>query len=1271
MIIQGLDKLSGHEETSARERKIRARGWPGFLSVIWGLAILITVSLIVIRLSLPSAVRFLPDVERWLHAAAGQTVSIGSLHIGWHGWTPRLSIEDIRLPDSTEDAPRIQSLQMDIGIDFSSLWEDRTPWWGINAIRAKKLSLSGASLTVIRDSDGVLRLAGTRRTAAGLLPWLLQQPHIDAKSIDISFRDEENGALSFSLRNARFSIHKTGARHRVFAALSPGQGHPAQAGSHESSMGANGFLRVDHFDPNRFPLLQNTVSSPPTYGVTRLDVWVSWNQGQLEYARGDFTLGDSIPTSADSNTGDREKPAGLSGKDHCIPPCVVPEQDKVAAGETVAKETAKGEIAAKKITGSLELAQAGIDNWQVRVRGLSLTTPRRQWPATDVQLRIVRSRNQHGWLLETRNAKLTNEDITLRLTGTGQWFEDNSSPDVRLVMAIDKGKLDRLTRYLPTERMKKPLVDWLRNAFPKGRLDGGEILFHGRVADFPFDNGKGVFEARLKTSRDTTFKYARVWQPIEALAADIVLENGALTITANTGRIYGTRIREVVAEIPDITAKTPMLTIDGHAVGNLEEGLDFLRTGPLSGRYGHRVAGIEGAGEYRLDLRMQLPLPHIRRTKTQGRITFLDDSIGIDTSRLASGATGSDTRRNDDFHLSFHRVNGTLAFDKQGITGKGIAARYLGQPVTLGVAKATECQESTRFTIDNLTTGALFAHPLLATTAQEIQSWLSPLIGDITNKETWQVALDLPDSWGRKDNREPARLGISSPLGEIGAALPAPLARPFRAEMLLSERRSERRITIKSGTELTGVFVPGKRSEAGDNAWCSAVRLGEEEGGPVNIPAEGIRIDGHIRRLSLDQWIPLFKTGLAKSKWLAKTPRPSATQAPTFQVKIPSDLLGTGAKTAKTASKPAATATIDVPEQFDIQVDELTGFARTFRNIRLKAGSTDDGSWYILIQGKQASGYVRFPGAGADEPIVADFAHLQLPAADDSAKRNEIDPRNIPSIRFACKNLTYDGRPLGNTRLELLRIPQGIEIKTIELESRNLEVQGNGTWEYLAQPGEFPSRSRLRVLEIRSRNLGKLLSSFGYGKKVAKKGKTYLKLSNATWPGSPAQFELERMSGNLDIKITDGRLLAIEPGATGRLFGLLSFTQLTRRLSLDFKDFYKDGFTYDRIEGKFQIEQGHAKTDDFVVEGTSSRIDIVGNTGLANQDYDQVATIIPKVATTTVPLPVVGIPLATIGILQHLLDKPFFDKAFAYQYTIKGTWADPQIELVENNVEPE
>nr|VFJ43954.1 MAG: TIGR02099 family protein [Candidatus Kentron sp. FM]VFJ50863.1 MAG: TIGR02099 family protein [Candidatus Kentron sp. FM]VFK06378.1 MAG: TIGR02099 family protein [Candidatus Kentron sp. FM] len=1260
MIIQGLDKLSGHE-TPARERKIRARGWPGFLSVIWGFAILITVSLIVVRLSLPSAARFLPDVERWLHGTVGQTVSIGSLHIGWHGWTPRLSIEDIRLPDSTEDAPRIQSLWMDVGIDFSSLWKDRT--WGINAIRAKKLLLSGASLTVIRDSDGGLRLAGTGQTATGLLPWLLQQPHIDAKSIDISFRDEENDGLSFSLRNARFGIHRNGARHRVFVTLSPYRGHSAEAGSHESSIGANGFLRVDHFDPNRFPLLQNAVPSLPTYGVTHLDVWTSWNQGQLEYAKGDFTLGDSIPTSTDSNTGDREKPAGLSGKDHCVPPCAVPEQDKVAA-----RETAEGEIAAKEITGSLELARVGIDNWQVRVRGLSLTTPQRQWPATDGQLRIVRSRNQHGWLLEIRNAKLTNEDITLRLAGTGQWFEDNSSPDVRLVMAIDEGKLHRLTRYLPTELMKKSLVTWLGNAFPKGRLDGGEILFHGRVADFPFDNGKGVFEARLKTSRDTTFSYARVWQSIEALAADIVFENEALTITANTGLLYGAGIREVVAEIPNITAQTPMLTVNGHAVGNLEEGLTFLRTGPLSDRYGHRVAGIEGTGEYRLDLQMQLPLSRIHRTRTQGRITFLDNSIGIDTSRLASDATGSDTRRNDDLHLSFHRVNGTLAFDKQGMTGKGIAARYLDQPVTLGVAKATECEESIRFTIDNLTTGTLFSHPLLKTTAQEIQSWLSPLIGDMTNKATWQVALDLPNSWGQKDNRKPAKLRISSPLGEIGAALPAPLARPFQAEMLLSKRRSERRITIKSGTELTGVFVPGKRSEEGDRQWCSAVRLGK---GPVNTPAEGIRIDGHIRHLSLDRWIPLFKTGLAKSKWLAKTPRLSATQTPAFPVKIPSDLLGTDAKTAKTASKPAPTVTIQVPEQFDIRVDKLTAFARTFRDITLKAGSTDDGSWYILIQGKQAKGYVRFPGAGAQEPIVADFAHLQLPAADDSGKRNEIDPRNIPSIRFTCKNLTYDGRPLGNTRLELVQTPQGINIETIDISSRNLQVQGNGTWEYPAQPGQSSSRSRLQVLEIRSRNLGKLLSSFGYGRKVAKKGKTYLKLSNATWPGSPAQFELERMSGNLDIKITDGRLLAIEPGTTGRVFGLLSFTQLTRRLSLDFKDFYKEGFTYDRIEGKFRIEQGRAKTDDFVVEGTSSRIDIVGNTGLVNKDYDQVATVIPKLATTTVPVPTIGIPLAAIGIAQHLLDKPFFDKVFAYQYTIKGTWADPKIELVQNNVESE
>ena len=137
---------------------------------------------------------------------------------------------------------------------------------------------------------------------------------------------------------------------------------------------------------------------------------------------------------------------------------------------------------------------------------------------------------------------------------------------------------------------------------------------------------------------------------------------------------------------------------------------------------------------------------------------------------------------------------------------------------------------------------------------------------------------------------------------------------------------------------------------------------------------------------------------------------------------------------------------------------------------------------------------------------------------------------------------------------------------------------------------------------------------------------------------------------------TEGRLTQVEPGLTGHVFGLLTITSLPRRLLLDFGDLFREGIGYDRMEGSFAIENGNAYTDDLFVESDPARFDIVGRTGLVDRDYDQIVTITPRVSSS--------LPLVPIWLAQKILDRNLFDKAFAYQYTIAGTWDEPQMELV-------
>jgi len=1219
--------------------------WSLFLSITGVLIVLISGLLIALRFSLPGVGQFRPEVEQWLNAATGQKISIGSLDVIWHGWTPELVVKDIRLSDAAEDAPRLQSLRARIGWDPLAFRETA-------GIHVKRLDLSGVSLTIVRRPNGSLHQVGMgippawkKLKSIGFLSWLLRQPRVDMKSANIHWHNEENENASFFMPNAHFSIYRDGSHHRIRLMAHPQKDVPSKGSPLSTSnsvlsgiaditvnpttwdWSGSASFEVENLNLQQFPFLQSTLAPLAISGVARFGLRTSWNNSQLEQVEGDFALRDVVLGGMNTNTTVHERHADLPERENRETPLHEKNQTLPARDDDELSKKrdcmplcalTDKKIKLHKMQGYLKLARIGTDNWQLDLPRFTLTTSRGEWPTSHARLKTAWLRNDHGGLLKILGAELENEDIIVHLTGTGQWFEDHSSPDLRLVTEIEHGRLDKFTLYLPTDLMKDSLIKWFRHAFPKGELTQGRVLFHGRIADFPFDNGKGIFEARAKT-QETTLNYAKSWPPVEKMAADIVLRGRRLTITANSGFVHGANVEESIAEIPDILAKTPTLMVYGHAVGTLNEGLAFLREGPLATRYATRVAGISGSGRHRLDLEIQLPLIENRKIRTQGSITFLDNTLQVNVPVVT-------TSKADDTGITLYQVNGALTFDEHGIVGKSIVARYLDRQVTIDVVKA---ENTTQFTMKGLDTHTLLAHPLLKSAAREISPSSFSFIKGIIDKVTWQVILDLPDDWGL-DNQA-ARLRIVSPLyGTMD--LPAPLSdRPFHVEILLGSKnqqtqRAEQRVRFQFGSGVTGIFSKEKLSRGNHAKWRGAVRLGA---GQVTLPKAGFRIDGHVSRLFLNQWRALL-LGPMKEKSTAGTRRKSTPQASPFG---------------------------EAPNlQAEISSDEFIAFGRTFQNATFRIDRDDEHAWHIQVRSDEAQGHIRIPGAGTDETITVALTHLQLPLSDDGSEGGDFDLGDIPPLRLACENLTYNTLPWGEIRLlELSPTPQGLEIKRIEVTSENFRIQGHGSWEHAAQP----NRSRVH-LKINGTDLGKLLSSFGYHGDVAKKGKTSLQL-DLQWPGSLTQFQLEQASGTFEIKATKGRLLAIEPGATGRAFGLLSITLLPRRLLLDFRDIFQEGLVYDRMEGTFKIHKGKAETNNFFVEGPTSRVQIVGNTGLTTKEYDQIATVTPKLASS--------IPLAVIGIAQKLVDNPFFDKAFTYRYTIKGTWDHPEIERVGTDKE--
>ena len=198
-------------------------------------------------------------------------------------------------------------------------------------------------------------------------------------------------------------------------------------------------------------------------------------------------------------------------------------------------------------------------------------------------------------------------------------------------------------------------------------------------------------------------------------------------------------------------------------------------------------------------------------------------------------------------------------------------------------------------------------------------------------------------------------------------------------------------------------------------------------------------------------------------------------------------------------------------------------------------------------------------------------------------------------------------------------------------------------------------------MEIKDGQLASLLEAYDFKEDMT--GGELSGTLHASWEGAPWEITPARVNGKLYLLIKNGQLLDVEPGA-GRVFGLLSLHTLQRRLSLDFSDLFKKGFAFDKIEGNFVLDNGDAYTNDLVINGPAARIEISGRIGLANNDYDELVTVIPSM-TSSLPLagaiaggPAVG---AALLVAERLLgDKLEQVSRFTHtHYAVTGPWSDP------------
>lgn len=557
--------------------------------------------------------------------------------------------------------------------------------------------------------------------------------------------------------------------------------------------------------------------------------------------------------------------------------------------------------------------------------------------------------------------------------------------------------------------------------------------------------------------------------------------------------------------------------------------------------------------------------------------------------------------------LDLTQLKGDFRFDSaKGLSGQNITAQAFDRPITAQIfADGKPGNLSTRVAAKG------------QVTVKRLTDWLKitqplPVSGDIPYQ--LQLTLDGADS----------QLMVSSNLKGVAVDLPAPFGMPASqgrdSVFRMTLQGAERRYWFDYGELANFTFAapPDKFNDGRGELFLG-------DGDAVLPGAKGLRIRGVLSELDIDPWKKLV------DRYAGNDPGGSAKQ------------LLSGA---------------------DFKVGKLTGLGTQFDQVSLQL-DRKPAAWGLQLDSQQAKGTVNLPDAkGA--PIAINLQYVKLPAVDPTVQADEnapdplasIDPKDIPALDIAIDQLFQGPDLVGGWSLKIRPTAKGLAFNNLDLGLKGMQLKGAGGWEGAAGDSSSWYKGRLD-----GKNIGDVLKGWGYAPTVTSQD-FHLDV-DGRWPGSPAYVGPKRFSGSLDAAFRNGQFVEVEGGAQAlRVFGLLNFNSIGRRLRLDFSDLLGKGLSYDRVKGLLAASNGVFVTrEPITMTGPSTNLELNGTLDLVADRVDA-KLLVTLPVTNNLPIAALIVGAPAIGGALFLIDKLIGDRVARFasvQYKVEGPWKDPKI----------
>lgn len=840
------------------------------------------------------------------------------------------------------------------------------------------------------------------------------------------------------------------------------------------------------------------------------------------------------------------------------------------------------------------------------------------------------------WSLRERN-RLTMKIANMNFTQSG--LKGSLEASHTLPLPLNKGKMGEIDMHLRVPSLELTSVsgflpagiphatrDWISRALIDGQAHDLQLAIKGELDKFPFqpkrlgEKSPGVFKisarihdgklnpAPLELAQD---KRTPLWPRIDDIQGTLALDQTRIHVHADTARITGVQVSAVEAVIPDYLSTRSVLEISGVANGSLQSMLSFVSSTPVTLWIDGLLDEAKTTGNARLGLQLQLPLSEGVQPTVQGSVRFQGNEIQLWRSIP-----------------TMQNASGELTFSDHGFQINGLQGAFLGGNVLISGGTQKDGTVLTRMdgsvTVDGIA-----------------RSLATPGIRKITKKMSGSTRYSAAL---RIKNQRP-ELTIDSSLVGIALDLPAPLVKPMGEPMplrfglmpltTLDPTIQQDEIRMSLGKNIAARYVR-QRINSRNAPWKLA-----RGGIGVNLsppqPESGLGININLPTLDIDAWRSAIT-------FLTSEPSGSSESGPTAM----------------------DYNSFFSPDMIGIRSNELILADRVLSNAVLGASRQRDG-WQFNIHSDQANGHASWDdpwferGAGK---FTANFTSLIIPQSDASEVTELLSgkktSRELPGLDIVADNFELRGMRLG--RLELSATNAGLgparewRISKLVMVNPDATLRATGKWQVSATD----SLSTM-IYEMEINDAGRMLDRIGF-EKTLRGGKGRIE-GEISWRGSPASFDFPTLAGNLSLKIASGQFLKADPGVA-KLLNVMSLQSLPRRLTLDFRDIFSDGFAFDSMASTATISKGVLKTDTFKMRGVNALVLMDGTVDLNEETQNLNVVVIPELnaggASVVYGLavnPVIGLG----SFLAQLFLRSPLSQALTQDYQVTGPWKDPVV----------